>query len=53
MYLYVTNVFGWNEVDFSKFRTFLSSAYVAVMLIGIPVFTKMWNWKDTVSITTS
>ncbi|XP_013179411.1 PREDICTED: proton-coupled folate transporter [Papilio xuthus] len=50
MYLYVTNVFGWDEVDFSKFRTFLSTAYVGVMLLGIPVFTKIWNWKDTAII---
>ncbi|XP_068633373.1 lysosomal proton-coupled steroid conjugate and bile acid symporter SLC46A3 isoform X2 [Battus philenor] len=49
MYLYTTKVFKWTEVDFSNFRTYLSSAYVIVMLFGIPLFTKVFNWKDTVS----
>ncbi|XP_068633364.1 lysosomal proton-coupled steroid conjugate and bile acid symporter SLC46A3 isoform X1 [Battus philenor] len=50
MYLYTTKVFKWTEVDFSNFRTYLSSAYVIVMLFGIPLFTKVFNWKDTVII---
>ncbi|CAK1588674.1 unnamed protein product [Parnassius mnemosyne] len=50
MYLYTTNVFEWDATDFSNFRTYLSSAYVIVMLFGIPLFTKVFNWRDTVII---
>ncbi|CAH2034555.1 unnamed protein product, partial [Iphiclides podalirius] len=50
MYLYTTYVFGWDATDFSNFRTYLSTAYVVVMLFGIPLFTKVLNWRDTLII---
>ncbi|GBP51755.1 hypothetical protein EVAR_97032_1 [Eumeta japonica] len=48
MYLYTTLVFQWDATDFSNFRTFLSTAYVLCMLVGIPLMTKVLKWKDTV-----
>lgn len=49
MYLYTMTVFQWDNTAFSHFRTYLSTAYVIVMLFGIPFMTKVLNWKDTVS----
>ncbi|XP_072930552.1 lysosomal proton-coupled steroid conjugate and bile acid symporter SLC46A3 [Epargyreus clarus] len=50
MYLYTTNVFKWDANDFSHFRTYLSTAYVLLMLLGIPLMTKLFNWRDTIII---
>ncbi|XP_063838123.1 probable peptidoglycan muropeptide transporter SLC46 isoform X2 [Ostrinia nubilalis] len=50
MYLYTTIVFEWDATDFSYFRTYLSTAYVVVMLCGIPLMTRLLNWRDTVIV---
>ncbi|XP_052746888.1 proton-coupled folate transporter [Bicyclus anynana] len=50
MYLYTTNVFKWDATDFSNFKTYLSTAYVIVMLFVIPLFTKILNSKDTIIV---
>ncbi|XP_045784698.1 solute carrier family 46 member 3 isoform X1 [Maniola jurtina] len=50
MYLYTTNVFEWDATAFSHFRTYLSTAYVIVMLLVIPLFTKILNWRDTIIV---
>nr|XP_032522939.1 solute carrier family 46 member 3-like [Danaus plexippus plexippus]XP_032522940.1 solute carrier family 46 member 3-like [Danaus plexippus plexippus] len=50
MYLYMIKVFKWDATDFSNFRTYLSTAYVVVMLLGIPLMTKILNWRDTVIV---
>ncbi|KAJ2954279.1 hypothetical protein O0L34_g2530 [Tuta absoluta] len=50
MYLYTISQFGWGLTEFSNFRTYLSTAYVIVMLFGIPLMTKAWRWKDTVIV---
>ncbi|XP_049884973.1 proton-coupled folate transporter [Pectinophora gossypiella] len=50
MYLYTTAVFGWGPTEFSHFRTYLSSAYVIVMLFGIPLMTKVFRWRDTLIV---
>ncbi|KAL0902365.1 hypothetical protein ABMA27_000255 [Loxostege sticticalis] len=50
MYLYTTIVFQWDATDFSYFRTYLSTAYVVVMLFGIPLMSRVLNWRDTVIV---
>ncbi|XP_026333444.1 proton-coupled folate transporter, partial [Hyposmocoma kahamanoa] len=50
MYLYTMTVFQWDNTAFSHFRTYLSTAYVIVMLFGIPFMTKVLNWKDTIIV---
>lgn len=47
MYLYTSKVFKWDSSDFSHFRTYLSTAYVVVMLFGIPLTTRVLRLKDT------
>lgn len=49
MYLYTMKVFQWDASNFSNFRTYMSTAYVLVMLLGIPLMTKVFKWRDTVS----
>ncbi|CAG9794753.1 unnamed protein product [Diatraea saccharalis] len=50
MYLYTSLVFQWDATAFSNFRTYLSTAYVVIMLFGIPLMTKVFKWRDTVII---
>ncbi|XP_073954643.1 lysosomal proton-coupled steroid conjugate and bile acid symporter SLC46A3 isoform X2 [Choristoneura fumiferana] len=47
MYLYVQNVFQWDLAAYSNFRTYNSTAYVLLMLFGIPLMSKVLRWKDT------
>lgn len=51
MYLYTMLVFQWDATNFSNFRTYLSTAYVLVMLLGIPLMTKLFKLRDTVGST--
>ncbi|KAL4717813.1 hypothetical protein ACJJTC_000962 [Scirpophaga incertulas] len=50
LYLYTSLIFKWEATDFSYFRTYLSTAYVVVMLFGIPIMTKLFKWRDTIII---
>ncbi|CAH0716106.1 unnamed protein product, partial [Brenthis ino] len=50
MYLYTSKVFKWDATNFSNFRTYLSTAYVIVMLFGIPLMTKILHWRDTIIV---
>ncbi|XP_061704831.1 probable peptidoglycan muropeptide transporter SLC46 isoform X3 [Cydia pomonella] len=50
MYLYVQNVFEWDPTAYSNFRTYVSTAYVLTMFVGIPLMTKMFHWRDTVIV---
>lgn len=49
MYLYTQLKFNWDTVIYSNYRTFQSTAYVLMMLTGIPVMSKLLGWSDTVS----
>ena len=49
MYLYTQLKFNWDTVIYSRYRTFQSSAYVLMMLTGIPIMSKVFGWSDTVS----
>lgn len=48
-YLYTQYKFNWNTETYSTFKTFQSSAYVIIMLTGIPLMSKVLGFKDTVS----
>ncbi|CAD7081522.1 unnamed protein product [Hermetia illucens] len=50
LYLYTQLKFHWGVTDYSYFKTFQSSAYCIVTLIGIPLMNRVLKWKDTVII---
>ena len=50
MFLYTQFKFNWDAIQYSRFKTFQSSMYVVMMLIGIPFFTKVLNLRDTVIV---
>lgn len=49
MYLYTQLKFNWDTAIYSNYRTFQSSAYVLMMLTGIPIMSRVFGWSDTVS----
>lgn len=50
MYLYTQLKFNWDTAIYSNYRTFQSSAYVLMMLTGIPLMSRIFGWTDTVII---
>lgn len=48
-YLYTQFKFQWDTQLYSHFKTFQSSAYVIMMLGGIPLMSKWLGMRDTVS----
>jgi len=48
LYLYAQLKLSWDTSIYSWFRTYQSSAYVLMMLIGIPIMTKCLKWRDTI-----
>ncbi|XP_011306491.1 proton-coupled folate transporter isoform X2 [Fopius arisanus] len=46
-YLYTQRFFNWDVKDFSNFRTFQSSLFVAAMLVGAPTLSRGLGLKDT------
>lgn len=49
-YLYTQLKFNWDTEMYSYFKTFQSTAYVVMMLCGIPVMSKLFHMQDTVSL---
>lgn len=49
VYLYTVKVFNWDTNTYSNFKTFQSTAFVVMMLIGIPIMSGLLKWRDTVS----
>lgn len=47
MYLYTQLKFNWNADLYSYFKTYQSAAYVVMMFVGVPFFTKVLQMKDT------
>lgn len=47
-YLYTQYKFHWNTEIYSAFKTFQSTAYVVLMLGGIPLMSKVFGLQDTV-----
>lgn len=50
LYLYTQLKFDWDAAIYSNFKVFQSSAYVVFMLLGIPIMSKIFHFRDTVSI---
>lgn len=48
-YLYTQLKFNWDTEMYSNFKTFQSTAYVVMMLCGIPIMSKLLHMQDTVS----
>ncbi|XP_055642314.1 proton-coupled folate transporter [Toxorhynchites rutilus septentrionalis] len=47
MYLYTQLKFNWDLSQYSYFKTYQSAAYVVMMFIGVPFFTKVLGMRDT------
>lgn len=48
-YLYTQLKFNWDVQSYSDFKVFQSTAYVVAMLVGVPIFSKLLGFRDTVS----
>lgn len=49
-YLYAQLKLNWTTEIYSNFRTFQSGSYVIVMLIAVPIFNRVFKWKDTIIV---
>lgn len=45
--LYTLKVFNWGVKEFSQFKTFQSSFYIAGLLVGVPLLKKLFHLRDT------
>lgn len=50
LYLFVQLKLNWDTHIYSWFRTYQSSVYVIMMLLGIPIMTRYFKWRDTILI---
>lgn len=50
MYLYTQLIFNWDADMYSYFKTYQSAAYVIMMFLGVPFFTKILGLRDTIII---
>ncbi|XP_077302511.1 lysosomal proton-coupled steroid conjugate and bile acid symporter SLC46A3 [Arctopsyche grandis] len=50
LFLYTIKVFGWDANIYSNFKTFQSTAYVIMMLIAMPLMSRVLNWRDTIIV---
>ncbi|XP_058824993.1 proton-coupled folate transporter [Topomyia yanbarensis] len=50
MYLYTQLKFNWDADLYSNFKTYQSAAYVVMMFLGVPFFTKILQMRDTIII---
>ena len=47
MYLYVQLAFDWDFTDFSNFKTYVSALQDVILLLAIPLLSKVLKWRDT------
>ncbi|XP_055606622.1 proton-coupled folate transporter-like isoform X1 [Uranotaenia lowii] len=47
IYLYTQLKFNWNTDKYSYFRTYQSTMYVMMLIIGVPFFLKLLKMRDT------
>lgn len=47
MYLYTQLKFNWDADKYSYFKTYQSAAYVIMMFLGVPLFTRVLGMRDT------
>ncbi|CAG9857347.1 unnamed protein product [Phyllotreta striolata] len=50
MYMYCQRVFHWNVEEFSKFRTVQSALQDVILLIAVPLMSRVLGLRDTVII---
>lgn len=50
VYLYTTNTLKWNDSIFSEFKMVASFLYVLVLLLGVPLMSKVFKIRDTVIV---
>lgn len=50
MYIYCQLVFNWTVGQFSQFRTFQSALQDVVLLLAIPLMSRVLGWRDTVIV---
>lgn len=50
LYLYTQFKLNWTMEIYSNFKTFQSASFVLVMLIFVPIFNKVFKWKDTIIV---
>ncbi|CAG4955371.1 unnamed protein product [Colias eurytheme] len=50
LYLYTSKVFKWDSTNYSNFKTYLNTCYVIFTLFGIPLMTKVLEWRDTLIV---
>lgn len=46
--LYTKDKFNWNSEQFSHFKVFQTTTYLLVLLLGVPIMTKLFKWRDTI-----
>lgn len=46
-FLYTQYKFHWNTENFSNFKIFQSTSQILMLLLGVPIMTKIFKWKDT------
>lgn len=50
LYLYTQLKFNWDADIYSYFKTYQSTTFVVMMLVGIPVMSKWLKWRDTIIV---
>ncbi|CAH1180344.1 unnamed protein product [Phaedon cochleariae] len=50
MFMYCQLAFHWTVGQFSTFRTFQSALQDIVLLVAIPLMSKLFGWRDTIII---
>jgi PCFT/HCP family folate transporter-like MFS transporter 1/3 len=50
LYLYTQLKLNWNTDIYSNFKTFQSGSFVLIMLIFVPIFNRVFKWKDTIIV---
>lgn len=46
-YLYTNYKFNWTTKEFSDFKTMQSTTQNVMLLFGVPVMTRLFNWRET------
>lgn len=46
-FLYTKDKFKWDVLQFSDFKVFQSASYILMLLFGVPIMSKLFNWQDT------
>lgn len=50
LYLYTQLKLDWTTQIYSNFKTYQSASFVLVMLLAVPLFNRVFKWKDTIIV---